>query len=114
MKGPFIFLISFYLSAPIVAQTYYVSPSGNDLSNGLTLGTAFQTLQHSSNQVGPGDSVIVMPGNYAGFYHTTDGTSSQPIVFSAQPGVVINQPNSVTDDGINLEGADYIIVEGFK
>lgn len=94
--------------------TYYVSPGGSDSNSGLTPQNAFLTLQHASDVVAAGDSVIVASGTYAGFYHTTSGTSSERIVFSAQPGVLINAPNSTTNDGINLEGASYVTVEGFK
>ena len=94
-------------------MTYYVSPSGNDSNDGLSSATAFKTLQHASDVVMPGDSVSVLQGTYTGFYHTTSGTSSLRIVFAAQPGVMINEPNATTDDGINLEGASYITIEGF-
>ncbi len=95
------------------AATYYVSNSGNNSNNGLTIQTAFQTIQHASDVVSAGDSVIIQAGNYTGFYHTTSGTSLQKIVFQAQPNVVINAPNATTNDGINLEAASYIVVEGF-
>jgi hypothetical protein len=61
-----------------------------------------------------GDQVIVRPGSYAGFNLTTSGTTANPIVFSADPGVIVNAPNPVrTQDGINLEGASWIVIEGF-
>jgi parallel beta-helix repeat protein len=95
------------------AATYYVSNSGNDANSGLSEIAAFVTLQHASDIVTPGDSVVVLPGTYVGFYHTTSGTAAERIIFSAQPGVLINVPNDITDDGINLEGASYITIEGF-
>lgn len=101
------------IAIPVTAATYYVSPSGNNSNNGLSAGTAWLTLQHASNTVAAGDSVIVMPGNYTGFYHTTSGTSAQRIVFFAQPGVTIIAPNATTPDGINLEGASYVVIDGF-
>ena len=70
-------------------------------------------MQHAANAVQPGDTVIVEPGTYKGFELTTSGTAAAPIVFKAQPGVVINQANGVTQDGINLEGASYITIDGF-
>src|SRR5436190_16144247 len=103
-----------FTTAQSVAVTYYVSPSGNNSNTGLTPVTAFLTLQHASNTVAAGDSVIVLPGTYTGFYHTTSGTALLPIVFHAQQGTVINAPNGTTNDGINLEGASYIVIEGFK
>ena len=71
------------------------------------------TLQHAANQVDPGDTVIVRAGSYTGFDLRTSGTSAAPIVFSAEPGAVINQVNPVTNDGINVEQASYITIEGF-
>lgn len=107
-------LAQFFIPVLCFSVTYYVSPSGNNGNNGLTSSTAFLTLQHASNTVSAGDSVIVMAGTYTGFYHTTSGTALQRIIFSAQAGVLINAPNGTTNDGINLEGADYVTVEGFK
>lgn len=114
MKKLLFILPAFLLTAKCFATTFYVSPSGNNSNNGLTVATAWLTLQYASNTVGAGDSVIVLPGTYMGFYHTTSGTSVQPIVFSAQTGVLINLPNATTNDGINLEGASYIVIEGFN
>ena len=110
----FIFFIAALISLNLNAATYYVSNSGNNNNNGLSSQNAFQTLQHASDIVSAGDSVIVLAGNYTGFYHTTSGTASQKIIFTAQQGVIINAPNGITNDGINLEGSSYIVVEGFK
>lgn len=109
-----VFTIQLVCIATSFAETFYVSPSGSNSNNGLTQASAFHTLQHASDVVTAGDSVIVLPGTYSGFYHTTSGTASQNIVFHAQAGVIINAPNGTTNDGINLEGASYIVIEGFK
>ena len=94
--------------------TYYVSVSGNDTSNGLTLNTAFATLQHAADIVLPGDSVLVLPGNYTGFDLRTGGNQNEQIVFKAMGNnVIINNPNSVTNDGINIEEANWVTVDGF-
>jgi parallel beta-helix repeat protein len=37
-----------------------------------------------------------------------------PITFFAEPGVVINQRNATTPDGINLERASYVVIDGFS
>lgn len=50
-------------------------------------------------------------GHYAGLYLTAGGTATDPITFHGEPGAVIDAPNPITQDGINLEGASYVIVE---
>ena len=94
--------------------TWYVSVIGNDTSNGLTENTAFATLQHAADIVSPGDSVLVLPGNYTGFDLRNGGNQNEPIVFRAiGNNVIIDNPNAVTNDGINIEEADWITVDGF-
>jgi parallel beta-helix repeat protein len=109
-------LSTFGLFLSIVqAETYYVSSVGNNTANGLTINNAWATIQYAANQVVAGDSVVVADGTYAGFNLTASGTSGNMIRFIALGGgVVIDSPNSVTIDGINLEGADWIEINGFK
>ena len=108
----FLFLIISFTTAQ---NKYYVSNSGNDSYNGLTPATAFETLQHAADIVSAGDSVFVITGTYTGFDIRTGGNSSQPIVFKALSNdVTINIHNTVTNDGINIENADYVEVHGFN
>lgn len=95
------------------ANTYYVSSSGNNSNSGQSPAAAFQTIQHAANLVSAGDTVNVLSGNYTGFTLTTSGTFIDRIIFIADTGVLINIPNS-TGDGINLEGASYITIDGFS
>jgi hypothetical protein len=95
------------------ATQFYVSTTGSDSAAG-TMAAPWQTLQKAANTVGPGDKVTVAPGNYTGFHLTTSGTAASPIEFFAQPGAHINQRNATTNDGINLEGASYITIDGFS
>jgi len=98
------------------AATYYVAPppSGNDAHAG-TLAQPWATLQHAADAVQPGDTVQVRAGSYVGGYFTTSGTAAQPITLEAYPGEspAITADNPTTPDGINLEGASYMIVQGF-
>jgi hypothetical protein len=91
---------------------FHVATGGNDANAG-TADAPWRTLQKAANSVSAGDEVIVETGNYRGFNLARSGTAAAPIIFSAQPGVVINQPNSRTPDGVNLEGANYVVIEGF-
>jgi hypothetical protein len=100
------------------AKVWYVSPgpTGNDGAAG-TSSAPFATLQHAADATGAGDTVQVRAGNYVGFIMGWDnpqnGTPTHPIVFKADSGATIILRNNKTADGINLEGASYITVDGF-
>jgi hypothetical protein len=95
-----------------ILRTLVVAPDGDDAADGVT--QPWRTLQRAAGAVRAGDLVIVRAGRYAGFDLRRSGTAADPIVFRADPGVVIDVPNPVrTSDGINLEGASYIVIEGF-
>ena len=94
-------------------RTFYVSPTGSDSAAGT--GTApWRTLQHAAETVRAGDLVIVRAGRYAGFDLRISGTSANPIEFRAEAGVIVDTPNPETPNhGINLEGASWVVIEGF-
>ena len=96
-----------------LATQFFVDLSGNNANAGSAL-APWRTLQYAADHVGPGDFVTVEPGSYAGFQLETSGTLAAPIEFFAQPGVYITQPVPVRGDGINLEGASHIIIDGFN
>src|SRR5437879_3293603 len=101
------------LESRTLLSTLYVAPTGVDSAAG-SASAPVQTLQHVANLAQPGDTVIVQPGNYTGFDLTTSGTAAAPITFKALPGAVISSPNAVTGrDGINLESASYVTIDGF-
>lgn len=95
------------------ATTYYVSTSGNDSNSGLSLAQAFITLQRAADVVAPGDSVLVEDGNYIGFALSTGGRADARIVFQALGDQVVIVLPSATSDGINVENADYVTLDGF-
>ena len=101
----------------LVAETYYVAPppSGDD-SNSGTFSDPWATLQFAADQVSAGDLVLVRTGSYDGFQLTTSGVTGQPIEFAAyleeMPEVVSD--NASTPDGINLEGASFVVIDGFR
>ena len=100
-------------SAAGALRTFYVDPAGSDAAAG-TSGAPWRTLQHAAGRVQPGDLVIVRAGRYAGFDLRTSGTQANPIEFRAETGVIIDVPNPVTPNhGINLEGASWIVIQGF-
>lgn len=92
---------------------YYVAAAGGSNAGPGTAAAPWATLQHAADVVGPGDRVNVLPGNHTGFYLDASGTVASPIEFVAQPGALITQRNSTTPDGINLEGASHVVIDGF-
>ncbi len=97
----------------IYATTYFVSNTGSNSNDGLTPATAFLTIQHAVDVIAAGDSVLVADGTYTGFDVRTGGTVTDPIVFLASgDNCLINLPTG-TNDGINVENADYVEINGF-
>ncbi len=93
--------------------TYYVDPEGSG-SNPGTQKKPWRSIQKAANIAKAGDTVLVNNGVYNGFYTVNSGTSSNPIVFKANGDkVIINSRNARTPDNINVEGTDYIIIDGF-
>lgn len=90
-----------------------VDPMGNDANAG-TAASPWRTLQFAADQVVAGDRVTVRAGNYAGFHLTSSGSAGAPIEFIGLPGSVISSTNPQTSDGINLEGASHIVIDGFE
>lgn len=111
-----LFLSLLLIAAPLSAATYYIAPPpAGDNAHPGTLAEPWATLQRAASVLNPGDIVYVRNGNYAGGHFTRSGTVDEPITLAAFPGEnpVINANNPVTIDGINLEGASHMIVEGF-
>ncbi len=108
-------ILAAVLSSPAQAADRYVAPGGSDAASGMTPGTAWATLQKAADTVVPGDTVHVADGNYAGFDIRTVATAGSPIEFVASgPNAIIISDNAETPDGINIENAAYITIDGFN
>lgn len=114
MKHTLTFLLSI-VSLHIFASTYHIATTGNNANNGLSLATAWATIQHGANTALAGDTVLIYPGNYQGFAAMShSGTATDPIVFLAEAGVQITSPCSYNNlDGINVENVSWVVIEGF-
>lgn len=115
MKKSLTLLLLVFTTSIFAQNTYYVSNNGNDTNDGLSLARAFLTLQHAADIVTTGDIVRIENGTYVGFdIRNKNGTSTNPITFIAMgDNVVVNQPCPFRNDIINVENADYVIVDGF-
>ncbi len=48
----------------ITTKAYYISPTGDDKSNGESSSSTFATLAKAQSLVTPGDTIYIMPGTY--------------------------------------------------
>ncbi len=113
------------------ATVYYVSTDGDDAADGLSVATAWKTIDNGDSQglLLPGDTVYILPGTYlrvaTTVLFTTDGAPGQPIVYlkhgatrpvvnlgnAGRPGITITGKHTVLDgievtlakDGILLD-----------
>ena len=108
-------LASLFFATACGGTNYFVSNGGNDSNAGTSIGSPFLTLQHAADQVVAGDTVFVLDGTYVGFdLRDVNGASASPIVFKAMgDSALINVSGPLRDDGINIENADYIVIDGF-
>lgn len=81
------------ISQVSTATTYYVSATGNDRNSGLTTSSAFRTIQRAADLTRPGDTVLIMNGEYtnapgrgAVLGISRSGTANAWIKFKAYPG----------------------------
>lgn len=95
------------------AATFYVATTGSDTNSGAPA-APWRTLQRAANVVNAGDTVRVLDGDYTGFDLRRSGTAGNPITFRADgTSVRITANNPVTPDGINVENAAHVVVDGF-
>ena len=70
------------------ANTYYMSPSGDNDNDGTSLDSAWATLSHAQNQLNVGDTLLIVDGIYYNdvFVAQVSGTADNPINIKAYNG----------------------------
>ncbi|WP_198342244.1 right-handed parallel beta-helix repeat-containing protein [Pedobacter psychrophilus] len=98
-------------------KTYYVSPSGNDASSGLSQSTPFRTFERAVSVTQPGDFVYFMDGSYIiskTISILTPGLPDNYITYAALAGA---KPKFIAAgnifDSININ-ASYIRIIGLE
>ena len=98
-------------SQVLAAQIYYVDrnhPGAND-GNAGTEDSPWRTIQHAADAAQPGDTIYVKAGTYdERAVVRVSGTPAGKITFQALP------RRNVLMQGLYLNGADYIHIEGFR
>ncbi|MBI3948493.1 MAG: right-handed parallel beta-helix repeat-containing protein [Armatimonadetes bacterium] len=99
--------------APLAA-TYYLSPSGDDAADGRSPERAWRTLRKANAEVGPGDTVLIAPGEY---YHPvaplTGGKPGMRITYRRHgDGEAIIQGGGAATPLLLLPSKSYVTVEG--
>ena len=123
-RNYFFVLVAAFLFA--IAQTgmaaiFYVSTTGSDTNNGLTLTTPFATVYKAVMMANPGDMIYVRGGNYTCATRinlSKSGTATQMNYLFAYPGekVILNFSSMVvgsSNQGIQISG-DYWYVKGIS
>ncbi|MFP4248711.1 MAG: right-handed parallel beta-helix repeat-containing protein [Armatimonadota bacterium] len=98
-------------AAPMAAATYHVAPGGDDTAPG-TADRPWATLEHASSMAGPGDTVVLAPGEYPGILQPRGGAEGAPITFRAEPrhGAVLTGPES--GHAAVLQDVSHVRLEG--
>jgi parallel beta-helix repeat protein len=130
MKIKFLSLFILFLTFTTVAQTnYYVSTSGNNSNDG-SISAPFRNMQNGADIAMPGDSIIVMDGEYfrpwnydqcsdgewcqaAVILKDVHGEPTKPIVFKSQ-----NKHGAKISffgrGGFIGQNCSYIVIDGFE
>jgi hypothetical protein len=106
------------ITASSFATNYYVSPAGSPTNSGLSVTLAKDNIEDAAQLTMPGDTVYILNGTYTkadsndnvvNIYHS--GTAGHWITYRAYPGhkPLIRSRNWC---GINVQGADYIVIDG--
>ncbi|MGB9978824.1 Ig-like domain repeat protein [Methanobacterium sp.] len=98
-------------------DTIYVSSSGDDSNDGLTLATAKKTIKNATNTVNAGGTVIIAEGTYSGTNNSNIAiTKSMTIRGNSQSGTILNGLDSVrifrVNSGCTVIVKDLTITNG--
>ena len=109
--GLVIFIAGAY---PIWASTYYVSPSGDDKSDGKTAGSAWRTVTAAAARARAGDTVFIKAGNYSKdeVLIRNSGTEERPITFEGYTREPGDRPFPDYEPGDDLDPAVMPILDG--
>jgi hypothetical protein len=111
---PAVFALAMLSGISLRAADYWVANGGSNADGRGTQARPWATLQYAADHVNPGDTVYVRDGDYQGFDLRRGGTKVAPVQFKAEgKRARIVRRSRETPDGINVEGAGHVVIEGF-
>jgi hypothetical protein len=101
-------------------RTLYMSPSGSDTADGLTVSTPFRSLEDWAGRLMPGDTVLVRGGVYLTGEDASEtwrtsigGTPDAPITIRAYPGETpIFDGQGTTQQFVVVTNTSYLTFDG--
>ncbi|MDQ3831109.1 MAG: right-handed parallel beta-helix repeat-containing protein [Candidatus Tectomicrobia bacterium] len=115
------YVVSGGRKSQVAGHTYYVATNGSD-SNPCSSSAPCRTLQHAFAIAGPGDTILIRSGTYAGFKSINHGGSpGTPITIKPDQGAIVTIDSSITPEpwpghryAVYLAdgGASYITFDG--
>lgn len=96
------------------SQTYYVSPDGDDSHKG-SADRPLRTLQAAADSARPGDTFVVMPGEYGSVKISKGGTQFEPVTFVAETqGTAVLNGKRDLEYGVFFEDVSHVVFSGFE
>ncbi|BAZ30903.1 Parallel beta-helix repeat protein [Cylindrospermum sp. NIES-4074] len=109
------------LISQTTSKTYYVSGTGSDNNSGLSTSYPFRTIQKAANLTNPGDTVLIMNGEYTNadpngqvVKITRTGTSTGWISYKAYTGHFPKLRHNGWNGILIQNGASYIEIKGLE
>lgn len=115
-----LFTLSLFAAAILSkANTYYVSATGNDASNGKTISEAWKTLDKVSNTAFASGDIILLQGganftgsvaleNVSGLTFSSYGTGKATISSGVNEGIYLGNSGNITIKNLIIKGAGYM------
>lgn len=92
--------------------TLHLSPTGDDANAG-TVEQPWATLEHAAEQVGPGDTLVLAPGEYDGVFAPAQGGEPEaPLTIRAQQRREAVLTGAAGQHAISLENLAHVRLEG--